>query len=123
MASCATTPVARPLFRITDRGLVALPGSHRSLGLHNAKVPLFSSSPGQAAFTPDGRSLVVTTKSANTIEVFRVDRYGRPAARPTVNRSAGDAPFAITFDARGRMLVAEAKNSTVSTYKAGPTAP
>lgn len=103
-------------FRVTDRGLVPLPGSRRSLGLHNDKVPLFSSSPGQVAFTPDGRSLVVTTKSANTIEVFRVNRQGLPAARPVMNRSASDVPFAITFDTRGRMLVAEAKESTVSTY-------
>lgn len=34
-----------------------------------------------------------------------------------VNDSAGAVPFAITFDKAGRMLVAEAKESTVSTYK------
>ncbi|KND27943.1 hypothetical protein IQ63_34660 [Streptomyces acidiscabies] len=103
-------------FRITPEGLKALPGSRRSLGLTNAKVPLFSSSPGQVAFTPDGRSLVVTTKSANTIEVFPLDRAGVPAHRPVVTRSAGEVPFAITFDKAGRMLVAEAKDSTVTTY-------
>ncbi|MFI1358073.1 lactonase family protein [Streptomyces sp. NPDC020898] len=104
-------------FRITAKGLVPLSGSHRSLGLANEKVPLFSSSPGQVAFTPDGRALVVTTKSANTVEVFPIRRDGRPSHRPVVNDSAGGVPFAITFDKGGRMLVAEAEKSTVSTYK------
>ena len=34
-----------------------------------------------------------------------------------VNDSAGAVPFAISFDKAGRMPVAEAKDSTVSTYK------
>jgi 6-phosphogluconolactonase (cycloisomerase 2 family) len=104
-------------FRITARGLVPLSGSYRSLGLHNKKVPLFSSSPGQVAFTPGGRELVVTTKSANTVEVFPMRHDGRPASRAVVNDSASGVPFAITFDKSGRMLVAEAEKSTVSTYQ------
>ncbi|MFJ8533599.1 lactonase family protein [Streptomyces sp. NPDC093591] len=104
-------------FRITAEGLKPLRGSQRSLGLDNEKVPLFSSSPGQVAFTPDGRALVVTTKSANSIEVFPMKRDGSPAPRPVVNESAGEVPFAVTFDRSGRMLVAEAAKSTVSTYK------
>ncbi|MGW1723426.1 lactonase family protein [Streptomyces sp. NPDC002306] len=104
-------------FRITAEGLRPLSGSHRSLGLDNAKVPLFSSSPGQVAFTPGGGELVVTTKSADTVEVFPMRRDGRPARHAVVNDSAGGVPFAITFDRAGRMLVAEAKDSTVTTYK------
>ncbi|MEV0905432.1 lactonase family protein [Streptomyces hokutonensis] len=104
-------------FRLTAAGPVPLSDAHRSLGLDNKKVPLFSSSPGQVAFTPGGRELVVTTKSANTVEVFPVARDGRPARRAVVNDSAGAVPFAISFDKAGRMLVAEAKDSTVSTYK------
>ncbi|WP_406452784.1 lactonase family protein [Streptomyces sp. NBC_01622] len=104
-------------FRLTAAGLAPLSDAHRSLGLDNKKVPLFSSSPGQVAFTPGGRELVVTTKSANTVEVFPVARDGRPARRAVVNDSAGAVPFAISFDKAGRMLVAEAKDSTVSTYK------
>ncbi|MEI5579035.1 beta-propeller fold lactonase family protein, partial [Streptomyces brasiliscabiei] len=104
-------------FRITADGLEPLRGSQRSLGLDNDKVPLFSSSPGQVAFTPGGRELVVTTKSANTIEVFPMRRDGRPAERAVVNRSAGEVPFAVTFDRAGRMLVAEAAKSTVSAYR------
>ncbi|WP_416970798.1 lactonase family protein [Streptomyces sp. 4F14] len=104
-------------FRLTAEGLTPLSGSHRSLGLKNKKVPLFTSSPGQVAFTPGGRELVVTTKSANTIEVFPMRGDGRPAHRPKVNPSAGGVPFAITFDKAGHMLVAEAEKSTVSTYR------
>ncbi|WP_405951495.1 lactonase family protein [Streptomyces prunicolor] len=104
-------------FRLTAKGLVPLSDTHRSLGLDNEKVPLFSSSPGQVAFTPGGRELVVTTKSANTLEVFPMTRAGRPARHAKVNESAGAVPFAISFDRAGRMLVAEAKDSTVSTYK------
>ncbi|WP_329552162.1 lactonase family protein [Streptomyces sp. NBC_00988] len=104
-------------FRLTAKGLAPLSDTHRSLGLDNKKVPLFSSSPGQVAFTPGGRELVVTTKSANTLEVFPMSRAGRPARKAKVNDSAGAVPFAITFDKAGRMLVAEAKDSTVSTYK------
>lgn len=103
-------------FRVTADGLKPLSGSHRSLKLHNKKVPLFSSSPGQVAFTPDGRHLVVTTKSANTVEVFSIGHDGRPAPRAVVNKSAGGVPFAITFDKSGHMLVAEAEKSTVTTY-------
>ncbi|MER7182284.1 beta-propeller fold lactonase family protein [Streptomyces hyaluromycini] len=103
-------------FRLTAKGLEPLRDAHRSLGLDNKKVPLFSSSPGQVAFTPGGRELVVTTKSANTVEVFPVTRDGRPARQAVVNDSAGAVPFAITFDKAGRMLVAEAGKSTVSTY-------
>lgn len=110
-------------FRITAKGLEPLRDAHRSLGLGNRKVPLFSSSPGQVAFTPGGRELVVTTKSANTVEVFPMTRDGRPARRAVVNDSAGAVPFAITFDKAGRMLVAEAKESMVSTYKVRVTAP
>ncbi|MFJ9025782.1 lactonase family protein [Streptomyces sp. NPDC102259] len=104
-------------YRITAKGLKPLSGSKRGLGLENGRVPLFSSSPGQVAFTPDGRNLVVTTKSANTIEVFPVGRDGRPAAKPVVTKSAGMVPFAVAFDGAGRMLVAEAGESTVSTYR------
>ncbi|MCX4612397.1 MULTISPECIES: beta-propeller fold lactonase family protein [Streptomyces] len=104
-------------FRITAKGLEPLRDAHRSLGLDNKRVPLFSSSPGQVAFTPGGRELVVTTKSANSVEVFPMTRDGRPARRAVVNDSAGAVPFAITFDKAGRMLVAEAKESTVSTYR------
>ncbi|MEV4038602.1 beta-propeller fold lactonase family protein [Streptomyces umbrinus] len=106
-------------FRITGKGLKPLQGSHRSLGLDNEDIPLFSSSPGEVEFTPDGRNLAITTKSNNTVEVFPMKRNGLPAvAEPVVNKSAGEVPFAVSFDGTGkRMLVAEAEKSTVTTYQ------
>ncbi|MCF1593357.1 lactonase family protein [Streptomyces muensis] len=106
-------------FRITRQGLVPMRGSFRSLGLDNEDVPRFDTSPGEVEITPDGRALVVTTKGNNTVEVFPLKRNGLPAvAEPVVNKSAGNVPFAISFDGSGsRMLVAEAEKSTVSVYK------
>ncbi|WP_328825749.1 lactonase family protein [Streptomyces ureilyticus] len=106
-------------FTITKKGLKPLKGSHRSLGLDNENVPRFDTSPGEVEFTPDGRNLVVTTKAANTVEVFPLKRNGLPAVdEPVVNKSAGGVPFAISFDKSGkRMLVAEAEKSTVTAYQ------
>ena len=106
-------------FRITGKGLKPLKGSHRSLGLDNEDIPRFDTSPGEVEFAPDGRSLMVTTKGNNTVEVFPMKRNGLPAvAEPVVNESAGGVPFAISFDRTGkRMLVAEAEKSTVTTYQ------
>ncbi|MEV4038600.1 lactonase family protein [Streptomyces umbrinus] len=106
-------------FRITEKGLVPMHGSHRSLGLANEDVPRFDTSPGEVEITPDGRNLVVTTKGNNTVEVFPLKKNGLPAvAEPVVNKSAGNVPFAISFDESGdRMLVAEAEKSTVTTYQ------
>ncbi|HET6856359.1 MAG TPA: beta-propeller fold lactonase family protein [Streptomyces sp.] len=106
-------------FNITNEGLKPLKGSHRSLGLDNEDIPRFDTSPGEVEFAPDGRTLMVTTKGNNTVEVFPMKRDGLPAvAEPVVNKSAGGVPFAISFDRTGkRMLVAEAEKSTVTTYK------
>ncbi|MET9759418.1 beta-propeller fold lactonase family protein [Streptomyces sp. NPDC006372] len=106
-------------FRITAKGLVPMRGSFRSLGLANEDVPRFDTSPGEVEITPDGRNLVVTTKGNNTVEVFPLKSDGLPAvAEPVVNKSAGNVPFAISFDRSGnRMLVAEAEKSTVTTYQ------
>ncbi|MDX2757443.1 lactonase family protein [Streptomyces europaeiscabiei] len=106
-------------FRITRKGLVPMRGSHRSLGLANEDVPRFDTSPGEVEITPDGRNLVVTTKGNNTVEVFPLKRNGLPAvAEPVVNKSVGNVPFAISFDTSGgRMLIAEAEKSTVTTYR------
>lgn len=106
-------------YRITAKGLVPMRGSFRSLGLANEDVPRFDTSPGEVEITPDGRNLVVTTKGNDTVEVFPLKRNGLPAVtEPVVNKSAGNVPFAISFDRSGsRMLIAEAEKSTVTTYK------
>lgn len=102
--------------------LVRVPSWHRDLGLDPAATPEFTHTPGQVAFTPDGRDLVVTTKAAaNSIDVFPVDRLGAPAASPTVTSLPSAVPFAVSFDSAGRLLVAEAGPNAVASFTVGAT--
>ena len=72
------------------------------------------------AFSPDGRSLLVTTKAAtNAVDVFAVHRDGTLSAGPTVNTLAGDVPFAVAFDPNGTVLVSEAGPNAVATFTLG----
>lgn len=98
--------------------LYPLPGSSRSLGF---AVPSdstqFVSTPGQVAFTPDGSRLVVTTKmSGSSIDVFRVGPFGYLSPSPVVNSEPGAVPFAVSFDAVGHLVVADAGTNALSTY-------
>jgi len=104
-------------FRIADDGLVAIPGSARSLGLANSDPPDFLAAPGQVGFTPDGSQLLVTTKaSSSAIDVYQVRADGRLSTAPVVNQSATPVPFAFTFTPTGRLAAGEAGASTLSTY-------
>ncbi len=99
------------------RTLVKVPAWHRAIGLDAAATPEFTHTPGQVAFTPDGSRLIVTTKAnTNAVEVFGVDRVHGPSAKPVVNVEAGAVPFAVTFDAKGHLVVAEAGPSAVATF-------
>jgi 6-phosphogluconolactonase (cycloisomerase 2 family) len=103
-------------FRLTHDGLRRLPGSTRKLGITNAAVPLFTDSPPQVGFSPDGRHLLVTTKSKNTIEVFAATHEGMLSAKPVTTTSTGDVPFSFVFDPAGHLLVTEAAKSGVTSY-------
>jgi 6-phosphogluconolactonase (cycloisomerase 2 family) len=104
-------------YRITNGVLVPLDGSLRPLGLDPNATPEFTTTPGQVAFTPDGSQLVVTTKgNGSAILVFRVRGYGFLSGSPTVNSEPGTVPFALAFDGRGRLTVAEAGTNSVATY-------
>jgi 6-phosphogluconolactonase (cycloisomerase 2 family) len=94
--------------------LNALPGASRDLGLDNAPRPEFITAPADIATTPDGAHVVVTTKANNTIDVFNVTS-GRLSA-PVENTAAAPVPFAVAFDSQARLVVANAGNSSVSTY-------
>src|SRR3954466_9766618 len=89
-------------------------------GLHARSVtPLAAgaSGPAQVSVAPDGRSLVVTERVSNRIETFPL-RFGRLGA-PVVTPSAGAVPFGFAFSPRGDLVVSEAGNSTVSSYRDG----
>jgi DNA-binding beta-propeller fold protein YncE len=80
-------------------------------------TPEFTSTPGQVAFTPDGRRLVVTTKAnGSAVDVFALDRFGGPSAHPQTTVLAGAVPFAVAFDARGNVALAEAGPNVVATF-------
>ena len=102
--------------RVGDR-LVRIPSWQRPLGLDPSATPQFVNTPGQVAFTPDGRSIAVTTKAnGHKVLVFGLERFGGPAATPTVNLLPGDVPFALVTDRSGHLVIAQAGNGAVASY-------
>ncbi len=78
---------------------------------------MFITAPAQIGFTNDGRTLVVTTKSHNTLLTFPVDRRGLPSAAPIVNPAlAGSVPFSFVVDRRGTVHVTDAGTGQISSY-------
>ena len=101
--------------------LVALPGSGRALGLNPTEEPQFTHTPGQVAFSPDGRQLIVTTKgNGSDIDVFAVAPFGRLSATPVVNSEPGAVPFAVSFDQEGHLIVADAGTDALSDFALNP---
>ena len=102
--------------------LFPLPGSHRDLGL---VIPTdtteFTHTPGQVAFSPDGAQLIVTTKaSSNSIDVFKVGRFGLLSLSPVVNAESDTVPFGVVFDRAGALVVANAGTNSLSTFALKP---
>jgi 6-phosphogluconolactonase (cycloisomerase 2 family) len=97
--------------------LIPIPAWHRDLGLDASATPEFTHTPGQVAFSPDGHKLVVTTKAnTNAIEVYDIDALGGPSAKPTTTTLPDAVPFGVSFDATGRLAVAEAGPNAVATF-------
>jgi 6-phosphogluconolactonase len=87
-------------FRIDEGGRLArTPASTRGLGS--------GSDPAQVAFSPDGRTLLVTDRAADEIHVFTVDADG-VAHGPATHRSAGATPYGFDFTPDGIVVVTEA---------------
>jgi 6-phosphogluconolactonase len=106
-------------FKIGEDGrLIPLADSARSLGA--------GSDPAQVAFSPDGRSLVVTDRASDSIHVFAIDENGRVSDRVT-HPSSGATPYGFGFRPDGTLVVTEAagaqigKASASSYVFAGPT--
>jgi 6-phosphogluconolactonase len=70
----------------------------------------------EVSVTPDGRSLVVSERVSNRLEMLPLDRFGRPAA-PVVTASSGAVPFGFGITQQGTIVVSEAGASTVSSYR------
>lgn len=104
-------------YRVVLGRLLPIPGSRRHLGLDPTATPQFTNTPGQVAFSPDGSQLIVTTKAnGNDIDVFGLGADGRPTASPVINPEPGTVPFAITFDAGGHLVIANAGTNAVATF-------
>ena len=104
-------------FRRLGSQLIRVPSWNRRLGLDPAATPEFTHTPGQVAFRPDGSQLLVTTKAnTNAVDVFAVDHTGGLSKSPAVNVEDGAVPFAIAFDRRGHLALAEAGPSAVATF-------
>lgn len=98
-------------FTIGANGALSpIPGSTRPLT--GAAV-----SPGQVAFSPDGRLLVVTETTANRIAVYTVGPDG-VATGPTSVASAGVTLFGFAFGLRDGLFVSEAAG-TAPSYEVG----
>jgi 6-phosphogluconolactonase (cycloisomerase 2 family) len=63
--------------------------------------------PAQVAFSPDGRSLLVTDRAANAIHVVRLDESGRVLEAAT-QPSSGATPYGFDVRADGTVVVTEA---------------
>src|SRR2546423_5336641 len=76
--------------------LTPIPGSTR---------PLSGSAvgPAQVSFSPDGRWLIVTEKTTNRLDVYRVGADGI-ASGGAVTASAGGQPFGFAFGHRGGLF-------------------
>ncbi len=65
------------------------------------------------AVTPDARDVIVATKNHNTLVSFPLGHDLRPKS-PKVLASEAPVPFALSFDAAGRLLVVEASGGASS---------
>jgi 6-phosphogluconolactonase (cycloisomerase 2 family) len=85
-------------FTLGEDGLAPLEGSSRELGAN--------ADPAQIAFSPDGRTIVVTERGTNSITAFAVDERGF-AGEPETISSSGATPYGFDF-ADGAVVVTEA---------------
>ena len=95
-------------FKINEANLKPIPGSTRPL---SAAAP----GPAEVAFSADGKFLVVTEKSTNKIDVYKVNDDG-VASAPIISTSNGATPFGFAFNNRGYLIVSEAGPGAVSSY-------
>ena len=91
-------PATVRALRLSSDGLHVIAGSTRQLsgGATDA---------AQAQFTPDGSTLVVTGRSSNRIDTFRIGTNGLASAVKSFDTAPGALPFGFDFDNKGHLLV------------------
>lgn len=86
-------------FRFDDGRLTRIPDSLRFLSGNTVNS-------ASLAFTPDGRFLVVTERTTNNLDVFRVQADGR-LAPVVITPSAGPGAFSVAIAPNGAVIVSE----------------
>jgi 6-phosphogluconolactonase len=81
------------------------------------------SDPGQVAFTPAARTLLITDRASDSIHAFAVGKNGALGERVT-HRSSGATPYGFDVTADGVLVVTEAAGAQVgkasaSSYRLG----
>jgi 6-phosphogluconolactonase (cycloisomerase 2 family) len=87
-----------------DGRLIRRPDATHSLGA--------DSDPAQIAFSPDGRTLVVTDRASDSIHVLTLDRNGLVKGRAT-HASLGATPYGFDFRPDGTLVVTEAAGAHI----------
>lgn len=95
-----------------DGHLSHIPGSTRLLSNQGVGS---APSPEEISFNPNGELLVVTEKGSNLIDVYSV--VNGLASGPQVYASSGPAPYGFGFSKNNTLIVSEAAQSAVSSYK------
>ncbi len=104
--------------------LVPIASEHRELKLaqdrQRGEEEQFTHTPGEIAFTPDGRQLIVTTKAAGqSILVYQSSPFGL-SQEAAVNDEGTTVPFAVAFAPAGEALVANAGPSSLTSFQLAP---
>jgi 6-phosphogluconolactonase len=86
---------------------VAQDGTIREIPHSTRPLSAESTSPAQVGFDETGRTVIVTERTTNRIDTYRVGRHGRLKG-PRVHRSAGPTPFGFAVSKRNTLLVSEA---------------
>lgn len=102
-------------FRLGRDGLSPIAGSTRFL--HAGATDA-----AQVEFSPDGRVLVVTGRSSQRIDSFRVGAHGLLSDLQSFDVAPGATPFGFDFDNKGHLLVSLAGvggSSGAASYQLG----
>ena len=84
----------------------------RLAGIEGSTRTLAGADPAQVAFSPDGRTLLVTDRAADAIHGFTVGADGI-AGGPVTQASSGATPYGFDFTPDGTVVVTEAAGAAI----------